>query len=51
MFLHANRSQLVNRFFIEKVTPWFSGTIKATLAGGQEVEFSRRQTQQLRERL
>ena len=52
IFLRANRSQLVNRFFIEKVTPWFSGTIKATLAsGGQEVEFSRRQTQQLRERL
>lgn len=51
MFLRANRSQLVNRFFIEKVTPWFSGTIKATLVGGQEVEFSRRQTQQLRERL
>lgn len=51
LFLRANRAQLVNRLFIEKVEAWFSGTIKATLTDGREIEFSRRQTQQLRERL
>jgi two-component system LytT family response regulator len=50
LFFRANRSQLVNRLFVQKVEPWFSGTLKATLTDGTEVEFSRRQAQVFRER-
>ncbi len=50
LFLRANRSQLVNLSFIEKVEPWFSGSVKVRLRGGPEVEFSRRQAQLFRER-
>ncbi|MDP3070156.1 MAG: LytTR family DNA-binding domain-containing protein [Opitutaceae bacterium] len=51
IFLRANRAQLVNRLFIRKVDPWFSGSLKATLTDGTEVEFSRRQAQLFRERM
>jgi two-component system LytT family response regulator len=51
LFFRANRAQLVNRMFIDKVEPWFSGTLKAALRGGGEIEFSRRQAQVFRERL
>lgn len=51
LFLRANRSQLLNRHYIQKLDPWFSGTVKATLADGAQVEFSRRQSQLLRSRL
>jgi len=51
LFLRANRAQLVNRFFIQGVEPWFSGGLKATLKNGAEVEFSRRQAQALREKM
>jgi two-component system LytT family response regulator len=50
LFLRANRAQLVNLTFIEKVEPWFSGSVKVRLRGGPEVEFSRRQAQLFRER-
>ncbi len=50
LFLRANRSQLVNLAFIEKVEPWFSGSVKVRLRGGSEVEFSRRQAQIFRDR-
>jgi len=51
LFLRANRSQLINLTFIEAVGPWFNATLKATLRGGPEVQFSRRQAQLFRERL
>ncbi|MBI5423786.1 MAG: response regulator transcription factor [Opitutae bacterium] len=51
LFLRANRSQLVNRHCIRRIEPWFSGSLKATLDDGTEVEFSRRQAQLFRERL
>ena len=50
LFLRANRSQLVNLAFIEKVEPWFSGSVKVRLRGGSEIEFSRRQAQIFRDR-
>ena len=50
LFFRANRAQLINLTFIEKVEPWFSGTIRARLRGGQEIEFSRRQARLFRER-
>ncbi len=48
-FMRANRSQIVNLHAIRSITPWFSGNLKATLTNGEEVEFSRRQSQILRE--
>lgn len=50
LFLRANRSQLVNLTFIDRVEPWFSGSLKVSLRGGPEVEFSRRQAQLFRDR-
>ena len=49
-FCRANRAQLVNIRFIERIEPWFSGSLKAYLRGGPEIEFSRRQAQIFRSR-
>lgn len=51
LFLRANRSQIVNLTHIESIGPWFSGSIKVKLRGGEEVEFSRRQAQIFRDRM
>ena len=51
LFIRANRSQLINRLFIQKVEPWFSGAVKVTLTDGTEIEFSRRQAQLFRDRM
>ena len=50
LFIRANRSQIINLTLIEKVEPWFSGTLKVRLRNGVEVEFSRRQALIFRER-
>ncbi len=50
LFLRANRSQIVNLACIQAVEPWFSGSLKVVVQGGVEIEFSRRQSQVLRER-
>ena len=49
LFLRANRSQIVNLQAIKTITPWFSTSLKAILTGGEEVEFSRRQSQLFRD--
>ncbi|MFT3830847.1 MAG: LytTR family DNA-binding domain-containing protein [Opitutaceae bacterium] len=51
LFFRANRSQLINLRNVERVEPWFSGCLKATLTGGRTVELSRRQSQLFRDRL
>ncbi|HLP08297.1 MAG TPA: response regulator [Opitutaceae bacterium] len=51
LFFRANRSQLINLHNVERVEPWFSGCLKATLTGGRTVELSRRQSQLFRDRL
>ncbi len=51
LFFRANRAQLVNVTLIEGIESWFSGSLKARLRGGSEVEFSRRQAQYFRNRL
>jgi two-component system LytT family response regulator len=51
LFFRANRGQVVNRLFVERVEPWFSGGLKVGLRGGLEVELSRRQAQVFRDRL
>ena len=50
-FQRANRSQIVNTQQITSVEPWFSGSLKATLKGGEIVEFSRRYAKLFRDRL
>ncbi|WP_181304725.1 LytTR family DNA-binding domain-containing protein [Rufibacter sp. XAAS-G3-1] len=49
VFFRANRQQIINVNFIEQINPWFSGSIKIQLRGGEEVEVSRRQTQVFKE--
>jgi len=51
MFVRANRAQLINVTLVERVSPWFSDSLKVTLAGGQEIEFSRRQAQVFRSQM
>ena len=48
-FFRANRQQIFNLRWIEKIEPWFSGTLKVFLKGGEAVEISRRQTQKFKE--
>ncbi|WP_207433131.1 LytR/AlgR family response regulator transcription factor [Sabulibacter ruber] len=49
VFFRANRQQIINVNYIEQINPWFSGSIKLQLRGGEEVEVSRRQTQVFKE--
>ena len=48
-FFRANRQEIINLKWVEKIEPWFSGTIKAYLKGGEEVEVSRRQSIRFKE--
>ncbi|EDY84818.1 LytTr DNA-binding domain family [Verrucomicrobiia bacterium DG1235] len=48
-FFRANRQQIVNLTAIANIEPWFSGGLKLTLAGGEEVEISRRQASKFKE--
>lgn len=43
-FFRANRQQIINTNFIDNVVPWFNGKLKLTMANGEEVEVSRRQS-------
>ena len=49
VFFRANRQQIVNMKWIDKIEPWFSGTIRLYLKDGTEVEVSRRQTSRFKE--
>ncbi len=51
IFFRVNRQQIVNLQYIEKIEPWFQGSLKVLLKGGYEIEISRRQAQKFRERL
>lgn len=48
-FFRANRQQIINLKWVEKIEPWFSGSIKIYMKGGHEVDVSRRQTQRFKE--
>lgn len=48
-FFRANRKQMVNLAFVEKIEPWFSGGLNVTLSSGETVEVSRRQTLRFKE--
>ncbi len=49
VFFRANRQQIINMKWIDKIEPWFSGTIRLYLKDGTEVEVSRRQTSRFKE--
>ena len=49
VFFRANRQQIINMKWINKIEPWFSGTIRLYLKDGTEVEVSRRQTSRFKE--
>ena len=49
VFFRANRQQIINLKYIDRIEPWFSGTLKLYLKGGEEVEVSRRQSIRFRE--
>ena len=49
IFFRANRQQIINLKFIDRIEPWFSGTLKLYLKTGEEVEVSRRQSIKFRE--
>ncbi|HYP15689.1 MAG TPA: LytTR family DNA-binding domain-containing protein [Opitutus sp.] len=50
-FFRANRRQIINLAWIDKIEPWFSGGLLVHLKGGAQVELSRRQAQEFRERM
>jgi two-component system LytT family response regulator len=50
-FFRANRRQIVNLAWIDRIEPWFSGGLLVHLKGGLKVELSRRQAQAFRERM
>lgn len=50
-FFRANRQQIINLEWIEKIEPWFSGSIRIFMKGGLEIDVSRRQTQRFKDLL
>jgi two-component system LytT family response regulator len=50
-FFRANRRQIINLSWIDRIEPWFSGGLLVHLKGGLKVELSRRQAQAFRERM
>ena len=50
-FFRANRRQIINLTWIDKIEPWFSGGLLVHLKGGAKIELSRRQAQEFREKM
>ncbi len=50
-FFRANRRQIINFAWVEKIEPWFSGGLLVELKGGEKIELSRRQAQEFREKM
>ncbi len=48
-FFRANRQQIINLKWVERIEPWFSGSIKIFMKGDIGVDVSRRQTQRFKE--
>jgi len=49
VFFRANRQQVINLKYVERIEPWFSGSLKVYLNSGEEIEVSRRQSIRFRE--
>jgi len=50
-FFRANRRQIINLAWVDRIEPWFSGGLLVHLKGGAKVELSRRQAQAFRDRM
>jgi two-component system LytT family response regulator len=50
-FFRANRRQIINLAWIDKIEPWFSGGLLVHLKGAAKVELSRRQAQEFRDKM
>ena len=50
-FFRANRRQIINLAWIDRIEPWFSGSLLIHLKGGLKVELSRRQAQAFRDQM
>jgi two-component system LytT family response regulator len=50
-FFRANRREMINLAWIDKIEPWFSGGLLVHLKGGAKVELSRRQAQEFRDKM
>jgi two-component system LytT family response regulator len=50
-FFRANRRQIINLSWIERIEPWFSGGLLVHLKGGPKIELSRRQALAFREQM
>jgi two-component system LytT family response regulator len=50
-FFRANRRQIINISWIDRIEPWFSSGLLVHLKGGAKVELSRRQAQEFRDRM
>jgi two-component system LytT family response regulator len=48
-FFRANRQQIINLKWIERIEPWFSGSLRIYMKGGEEIDVSRRQTLKFKE--
>jgi two-component system LytT family response regulator len=51
VFFRANRQQIINLKWIDRIEPWFSNTLKIKLREGPDVEVSRKQSVLFRELL
>lgn len=51
IFFRANRQEIVNIHAIAEVIPWFNGKLKLRLLDGAEIEVSRRQSSEFRDRM
>lgn len=49
VFFRANRKQVINLAWVDKIEPWFSGGLNCTLSTGEVIEVSRRQTLRFKE--
>lgn len=49
VFFRANRKQIINMRWIEKIEPYFNGGLLLELKGGEKIEVSRRQTVKFKE--
>lgn len=50
-FFRVNRQQIININFIQEVVPWFNGKLKLTMKNGDEIEVSRRQSYEFKDRM
>ncbi len=48
VFIRANRQQIINLHYVEKIDAWFNGRLKLLLQSGESIEISRRQTDKIR---